>query len=117
MLQRSKSDLIETILDDNTSRGIAHNGIEITIDRKKCNYSMYDPTGCKKCLQICPVNVYATRPIEKRDFSIPPKERIDPTAWCILPTWADWCNGCGACVRECPKEAITIQFGRQSIKP
>ena len=115
MVQTSKSEWVETILDDDMSRGIAHNGIEIIIDRKKCNYSMYDPLGCRKCLQICPVNVFATRPMEKRDFSIPPKERIDPTKWVLLCTWADWCNGCGACVKECPKDAITIQFGSRCI--
>lgn len=117
MLQTSKSELLEIIIDDDVSRGIARNGIEITIDRKKCNYSMYDPKGCKKCLQICPVRVYATRPIEKRDFSIPLEQRVDPTKWVILPTWADWCNGCGACVEECPKDAITIQLGDQTIAP
>jgi ferredoxin len=117
MLQKSKSEMLEIILDDDTSRGIARNGIEITIDRKKCNYSMYDPKGCKKCLEVCPVKVYATRPIEKRDFSIPLKERVDPTQWILLPTWADWCNGCAACVEECPKDAITIQFGDRLIAP
>ncbi len=86
---------------------------KITIDLEKCTV----PFLCKKCLQICPVRVYATRPIEKRDFSIPPKERVDPTKWVILPTWADWCNGCGACVEECPKDAITIQLGDQTIAP
>jgi ferredoxin len=117
MLQTSKSDLIETIITDETSRGIGQNGIEITIDRKKCNYSMYDPKGCKTCLQICPLMVFATRPVEKRDFTIPPKERIDPTDWLLLPTWADWCNGCTSCVKECPKGAITIQFGERLIAP
>ena len=113
MLQTSKSEFVEVIIDDNISRGIGHNGVEVIIDRKKCNYSMYDPTGCKKCLQICPVGVFCTRPIVKRDFSIPPKERIDPTTWIILATWADWCNGCRACVNECPQSAITIQFGEK----
>lgn len=117
MLQTSKSEFLEVILDDHASRAITQNGIEITIDRHKCIYSMFDPSGCKKCIQICPVNVFATRPIEKRDFSIPPKERIDPTVWVVLPTWADWCNGCGACVEECPKDAITIQFGERLIAP
>ena len=84
MLQTSKSDVIETIITDDTSRGIGQNGVEITIDRNKCNYSMYDPMGCKTCLQICPLMVFATRPVEKRDFSIPPKERTDPTMWLIL---------------------------------
>jgi len=117
MLQTSKSDLIETIITDDTSRGIGQNGIEITIDRNKCNYSMYDPKGCKTCLQTCPLMVFATRPVEKRDFSIPPKERVDPTDWLILPTWADWCNGCESCVEKCPKGAITIQFAGRLIAP
>jgi ferredoxin len=116
MYQSSKSEAIEVIIDDDTSRGISRD-IQITIDRKKCNYSMYDPTGCNKCLQLCPVNVFSTRPLEKRDFTIPPKERIDPTTWVLLPTWGDWCNGCSACVKECPKGAITIQLGGRLIAP
>ena len=55
--------------------------------------------------------------IEKRDFSLPLEQRVDPTKWVLLPTWADWCNGCGACVEECPKDAITIQLGDQTIAP
>ena len=117
MLQKSTSEMIEITIDDNVSKGVAHNGVEITIDRKKCIYSMYDQTGCKKCLQVCGVGVFATRPLEKRDFSIPPKERIDPTKWVLLPTWADWCNGCGDCVKDCPKGAITIQLGKRLIAP
>jgi len=117
MLQTSKSEFMEVILNDAVSKAVAHNGIEITIDRQKCTYSMYDPKGCKKCLQLCPVRVYATRPLEKRDFSIPPRERVDPTIWILLPTWADWCNGCGACVKECPTGAIVIKFGQRLITP
>jgi len=116
MRQVSKSDLIETILDDNESRAIAANGVEIVLDRNKCNYSMYDPKGCNKCITICPVGVFCTRPIEKRDFSIPVKERQDPTLWVILATWADWCNGCGACIEECAKKAITITFDGRPIE-
>ena len=110
MEQTSKSEFLEIILNDEATRAIAHNGIEITIDRHRCHYSMYDPTGCKKCISICPVGVFCTRPTEKRDYSIPPKERVDPTEWVILPTWADWCNGCQACVKECMRDAITITF-------
>lgn len=77
MYQTSKSATIEIILDDKASRGISKD-VQITIDRDKCNFSMYDPLGCQKCLRICPVNVFATRPIEKRNFSIPPKRAHRP---------------------------------------
>jgi len=116
MYQSSKSETIEVIINDEVSRGISKD-VQITIDRKKCNFSMYDPLGCKKCLKICPVNVFATRPIEKRDFSIPPQERTDPPILVLLPTWADWCNGCGACVKSCPKRAIAIWIGNKNIYP
>lgn len=116
MLQQSKSDKVAITIDDNVSQAVAHNGVTVTIDRTKCRYSMYDPTGCRKCIVICPVRVFATRPLEKRDFTIPPKERQDPTIWVLLATWADWCNGCAACINECPHDALEIQFEGKSIK-
>jgi ferredoxin len=91
--------------------------VQIHIDKEKCNYSMYDPKGCKKCLQICPPRVFATRPNQKRDFSIPKEKRVDPTIWILLTPWEDYCNGCGACVESCPQGAITIQFGEKFIAP
>jgi ferredoxin len=91
--------------------------VKIHIDKEKCNYSMYDPKGCKKCLQICPPRVFATRPNQKRDFSIPKEKRVDPTIWILLTPWEDYCNGCGVCVESCPQGAITIQFGERLIAP
>jgi ferredoxin len=91
--------------------------VKIHIDKEKCNYSMYDPKGCKKCLQICPARVFATRPNQRRDFSIPKEKRVDPTIWILLTPWEDYCNGCGACVESCPQGAITIQFGDRLLAP
>ena len=84
--------------------------VEIAIDRERCRFSMYDPRGCKRCLQICPTAVFASRPIEKRDFSKPVEQRVDPTVWTLLVTWEDYCNGCGACIRACPHGALSIKF-------
>jgi len=84
--------------------------VEITIDRDRCRFSMYDPLGCKQCLQICPIAVFGSRPVEKRDFSRPKEQRVDPTIWTLLVVWEDYCTGCGACIRACPHDAITIKF-------
>ena len=116
MFQSSKSEFVEVTIDDNFSKGIGHNGIEITIDRNKCNYSQYDPTGCKKCLQICGAAVFATRPSVKRDFSIPKEQRLDPTIWILTTTWEDYCTGCGACIRVCPYDAIDVKIDGKSIR-
>jgi ferredoxin len=89
--------------------------VEISIDRDKCRYSMYDPLGCKKCLQVCGAAVFATRPNQKRDFSIPKEKRLEPTIWVLLTPWEDYCNGCGACIRACPYDAITIKIDGVSL--
>ena len=84
--------------------------VEITIDRDKCRYSMYDPLGCKKCLQVCGAAVFATRPAKRRDFSIPLEQRLDPTIWMLDTPWADQCNACGTCIKTCPYNAIAIKI-------
>lgn len=91
-------------------------GVRILIDRGKCRFSMYDPLGCKVCLQVCPGAIFAARPIHKRDFSIPKEQRVDPTIWTLVIPWEDHCNGCGACVRACPYGAITIEMDGVPLK-
>ena len=89
--------------------------VEITIDKDRCRFSLYDPLGCKRCLEVCPVAVFATRPIHKRDFSVPKEQRVDPTIWILTTTWPDYCDGCGACLRACEQGAITITFDGAAI--
>ncbi|MDP2952277.1 MAG: 4Fe-4S binding protein [Chloroflexota bacterium] len=90
--------------------------VEIIIDKEKCRYSMYDPLGCKKCMQVCPEVCFATLPSHKRDFSIPLEKRVDPTVWVLGTPWDDQCNGCGACIKVCPTQAITIKFDGIALK-
>jgi len=90
--------------------------VEITIDADRCRYSMYDPLGCKKCLQVCTAKVFATRPAHKRDFTVPLEQRVDPTIWVLVTPWADFCNGCGACIMSCPYDAISISIDGRVLK-
>ncbi len=84
--------------------------VEITVNEEKCRFSLYDPSGCKRCIEICPLAIFATRPIQKRDFSVPREQRVDPTIWMLLTPWQDYCDGCGACLRACETGALTITF-------
>ncbi|MGA7578134.1 MAG: 4Fe-4S dicluster domain-containing protein [Desulfobaccales bacterium] len=91
-------------------------GVEIIIDKEKCRYSMYDPTGCKKCLQACGACVIATRPKEKRDFTIPKEQRVDPEIWVLVTPWPDYCTACGSCIESCEYDAIDVLVDGKSIK-
>jgi len=95
---------------------IRDTGIEVVIDEEKCKYSMYDPLGCKKCLQVCSLCVLGTRPKHKRDFSIPKEERYDPTIWVLVVPWPDSCNACGSCIEACEYDAIDILINGASLK-
>ena len=84
--------------------------VKIVIDESKCRFSQYDPLGCKKCLQICPQAVFASRPQAPRDFSLPPAQRFEPDRWKVTTPWDDQCDGCGACIQICPYQAISISL-------
>lgn len=91
-------------------------GVEIVFDKEKCRYSMYDPTGCKKCLQACGACVLATRPATKRDFSVPKEQRVDPTVWILAAPWRDYCTACGSCIKVCEYNAIDVLVDGKSIR-
>jgi len=78
--------------------------VTITIDEEKCRFSLFDPTGCKKCLELCPVVVFGSVPAEERKIG------SAPTRYKITKVWEELCNGCGACVSACPNEAITVRI-------
>ncbi len=76
--------------------------IKITVDRTKCRFSLFDPSGCKRCMEICPVVLFGCVPKERKAGSA-------PTVYALTIVWEELCNGCGACVQVCPTRAITLE--------
>jgi NAD-dependent dihydropyrimidine dehydrogenase PreA subunit len=66
---------------------------QITLDRARCN-------GCRACLDVCPVGVWADLgPDKKIEF----RDR-------------DACFGCSACVRQCPENALALAEGSAPLR-
>jgi NAD-dependent dihydropyrimidine dehydrogenase PreA subunit len=62
------------------------NTVTLELDLSKCN-------GCRMCIKVCPHAVF-----EPYDGKIRIVER-------------DMCMECGACVMNCPEEAIAVESG------
>jgi NAD-dependent dihydropyrimidine dehydrogenase PreA subunit len=62
------------------------NVVTLRLDIEKCN-------GCRMCMEVCPHNVFAIQ--NKRAVIID----------------RDACMECGACSRNCPMSAITVNAG------
>ena len=76
--------------------------VNIKIDHQKCRFSLFDPTGCKQCLEACPVCVLGCIPAEKREINKP------PLVYRLSVTYPELCNACLACVRVCPFQALEV---------
>jgi NAD-dependent dihydropyrimidine dehydrogenase PreA subunit len=61
----------------------------LELDSTKC-------TGCGKCNEVCPHNVFRTEARNGRKASIYNK---------------DACMECGACAKNCPAQAVTVRAG------
>jgi len=79
---------------------------KISIDYTKC----IAPPKCRKCLQVCHLNVFrAFPPIpDRKGFS--EKWFLDPEKkWRVYPYWTFMCIGCNKCVDLCPVKAIKVE--------
>jgi len=73
--------------------------LKIKIDYSLCS----DPTDCLACIRACPLGVLFKAPInDPKDPGTPPK------GYKIVPLYDKICNGCGECVKVCPKNAIKL---------
>ncbi|MBR2068596.1 MAG: 4Fe-4S binding protein [Candidatus Gastranaerophilales bacterium] len=74
----------------------------VHIDYSKGNhYCKYD---CKKCSEICPAGAIKRLTLEEKQNT-----KI------AMASVNNYCIGCGACIRKCPKKAISITDGLAKV--
>ncbi len=61
--------------------------MSVKIDAKRC-------TGCSRCADVCPGDVL----------------RVDNAKKVAYAAYPDDCWYCGACVSDCPEDAIAVVF-------
>ena len=91
---------------------IARKFPKITIDHTKCTV----PFLCKKCLQICPMCVFAVGRIMEKEKRL---EEMDPRIdgnYVLSAPRRDKCTVCNQCIEVCPADAITIEVPQEAKK-
>jgi Pyruvate/2-oxoacid:ferredoxin oxidoreductase delta subunit len=73
------------------------NHFKIEWSNEKCT----DAFNCAKCLEVCPEAVFAL-------YAPNREEGVAPEEYVISPAMQYFCNGCGACLAVCPKDALKI---------
>ena len=64
-----------------------------------------DPRQCRRCLEVCPAQVFAIAPRQPRASGREAQE------WQIHAVFQSRCTNCGACMQACPEGAIRLQPG------
>jgi 4Fe-4S ferredoxin len=76
---------------------------KVTIDPRRCE-------GKKKCVEVCPMGVFAMRPMDSGlPFLIRMKVRLHGGKQAVVEK-QELCAGCGMCEEACPEEAIRVEL-------
>jgi ferredoxin len=73
------------------------NYYKVEWSNEKCQHA----DECVRCLRVCPQAVFAM-------YAPNREEGVPPTEFVISPAMQFFCNGCGACLEACPKDALKI---------
>lgn len=75
-------------------------GVSVSIDYEKC----FNPAGCVKCLQICPVAVFGLASFKETGV-----DGVMKKSYRIIPTDDDLCVVCNSCTEVCPEKCIVVK--------
>ena len=74
---------------------------KVTVDPRRCE-------GEKKCVDVCPMGVFAMRPMEPGlPFLLRLKVRVHGRKQAFAEK-ENLCAGCGMCVEACPEKAVRV---------
>ncbi len=81
----------------------------ITIDYQKCT----TPFACKKCIEICPGEVFLVTPNPMMIRKYQPVDENEPGSYLLLAPMVPKCVGCMKCLEVCPNDALKVQIEHQ----
>ena len=78
--------------------------VRITVDYQKCT----KPFACKKCMDICPGNVFLVyqNPMMVRKYQF--VDENQPGSYVLLAPMIGKCVGCMECTKVCPNDALKV---------
>lgn len=76
----------------------------VTIDYQKCT----TPFACKKCMDVCPGEVFLVTPNPMMIKKYQPIDENQPGSYLLLAPMTPKCVGCMKCVEVCPNKALSV---------
>ncbi len=80
--------------------------VKITIDYQKCT----TPFACKKCMDVCPGDVFLVTPNPMMIRKYQPIDENEPGSYLLLAPMVFKCVGCMKCVEVCPNDALKVEI-------
>lgn len=80
--------------------------VRIAVDFQKCT----KPFVCKKCMNVCPGQVFLVTPNPMMIRKYQPIDENQPGSYLLLAPMILKCVGCVECVKVCPNDALKVMI-------